>query len=731
MKKSTFAALAARVLVCTLVFLTLCLTSCNDEPDVLKNKVESEFNGTEKPTPEDPTLSDVMSDECKFVKSNDTEASSENGVATVSRSYDYEKTFVLVYSDDTEKEQVEEYKVEHSIKLSGLTAPFIVDNIDEIAGKTFEVTDNKVEIADHEVSVEKSKKGNRSVEFSNGYFRWNFAVDQSYSEEKLENGVLYRKDLCSNNITDQYFTFSNAEKVEGTDNTYNLVGTFTAEVSEGDAIVYTFSAVATTSEKDEVYYSIENVRQEGNVIVFEGVEGHTLHPERNTRETLRQEFDASLRAGETIRYNDLNNVSEANQNGNVFRYTQGSVTLVATYPSEVVIEFHGVQQTVSIPAPAFAEVNRNAATSEDDDYNYLTTTITYSMSWNEVVVASAEQTFIGRTEKEKDAVTRIYLDYTENNGVINGKLIEEHTLADDVVLLQFSGNREFSVKAENTITIEAENSNLTRTDHKAGSWSKTASYAGNNIKGDKMSATFVYTYNGKVNNNVVVSMNRNLYVEYAGKKYEIANPEATLTGSNPANNGQSADSTYDLYNYTVTYTATAADMQATAAQKFVVKVKKPEHTIAGWEVDEAYANRFAVTYSWNAAANSYKTYNGIVFRNINDHSQKKMVVFAEGSTTPLREQNLSASEMDAFWAKRGATSYVSVNYSDEANSEIAALIGDFSKHDDSYKNSFGYVTVSGNVRAFDPLVISHRNLPEPFRGMITKDSKGLWGGLYF
>ncbi len=727
MKETIFANLVRTMLVIVLVVVNFSLSSCQEEPE-LNNKVGIEGEGN-KPAPADPTLDDVFGFDCKLVKSNDTKASAENGLATVSKSYDYQKSFELVYSDESNKEQVEEYKVEHSIVINGLSAIFTVDNIDEIAGQTFNVAGNKAEIAGREVSVTASKKGNRSVEFSNGRTRWNFAVDQKYSIENIENGQFVKDELCSNVIIAEYFTFSNAEKVEGTDNTYNLTGTFTAEVSEGDDIIYTFSTVATTSEKDEVYYSIENVHQEGNVIVFDGVEGHTLHPELNKRETLRKVFDASLRAGETIRYNDLNSVSAANQNGNIFRYTQGTVTLVATYPSEVVIEYNGVNQTVSIPAPDFSEVNRNAKASEDNDYNYVTTDITYEMSWNNVAAGSAVQTFIGRTEKEKDAVSRIYLDYTEVNGEINGKLIEEHTLADDKVLLTFSGNRAFGVTAENTITIEAAQNELTRTNRQAGNWVKVGAYVGNNIKGDKMTATFVHTYNSNVNNNVVVSMNRNLYVEYAGVRYEIANPEAALTGNAPVAGSTSDDNIFFLYNYNVTYTATAADMQATATQAFVVKVRKPTHTIDGWEVDEAYARRFAVTYSWNSAASAYETFNGIVFRNINDHSQKKMVVFKAGTTEVFAQQDATQAEVDAFFAKGGSDAFVSTDYSEANMGKIAMVIGKLTTGD--YKNGFSYVPFNGNARHFTKEVINVRNLPNPYRGAITKSANGLWGGLYF
>ena len=242
--------IARTILVIVLVVVNFSLSSCQDEPE-LNNKVGIEGEGN-KPTPADPTLSDVTGFDCELVKSNDTNASAENGLATISKSYDYQKTFELVYSDDSYSNKVEGYKVEHIVTLTGLTGVFTVDNINEIAGQTFNVSGNKAEIAGREVGVTASKKGNRSVEFSNGRTRWNFAVDQNYSIESIENGQIIKDELCSNGIIAEYFTFSVAEKVEGTDNTYNMTGTFTAEMSEGDDIVYTFSSfsdVVATAEK--------------------------------------------------------------------------------------------------------------------------------------------------------------------------------------------------------------------------------------------------------------------------------------------------------------------------------------------------------------------------------------------------------------------------------------------------------------------------------------------------
>ncbi len=702
------------------------MSSCNDEP-YLYTKGEVAFDPS---TPVESSLEDVLGYECELNSSLETNASSVNSVTTITKAYSFNKEFSLIYSDDTEKNEIKSFNVEHSFTLTGLTGALSGDAVSEIAGKTFNVDGNKVSIANREVLVNSSKSVEPSfISYANKTQQWIFTVDQQVEGWNAE-GTVFNGSLCSNYVRNISISFGDAEKVAGSDNTYNVPAHFTASMSEGDDVIYDFSVVFTTSEKDEVFYAIENLHQEGNEVVFDGVEGHTLHPELNNREEIRKPFEASLKAGNLISYNTLNSVGVANQNANIFRYEQGEVTLTATYPKEVVVEYHGISQTYSVPTPVFAEVNREEAASEDADFNYINTTITYAMSWD-VVVASATQAFQGRVEKEKDAVVRIYLDYTEKNGAINGKLIEEHSIDADKVLLTFSGNREFSVRAENLITLEAENNQLTRTNHEAGSWVKSGNYQGNNLKGDKMSATFVHTYNSTVKNNVVVSMNRNLYVEYAGKKYEIADPETTLNGAAPVAGTVEENTVYDLFHYSVVYTATAEDMRASATQEFVVKVKKPEHTIPGWEVDEAYAQHFATTYSWSEKTGEYNTFHGLVFRNINDHNQKMIAVFQDGNAeVPFRQAYVSTQELDNF-LQNNPNRYISVNNSTADNSEVAYLGGDFSKKDDSYKNGFCYVTIKGQNKSFGIHTISVNNLPEPFRGQITKSANGFWGGMWF
>ncbi len=700
--------------------VSLVLTSCGDEPELLKTV---DVNGENQPTVE-ATLANVWGDACELVKSNAEVANTENGNVAIEKSYDFEKTFELVYSDGSNKEEVEEYSLTH--KVSFQMPVLTINDINDIAGQRFVAENNEAQIANQAVRVSASRNDHQK-NFSNGSKTWIFdtrSEDEGWNDEQTR----YVGSLCNNSIIEMSFAFSGAEKVEGTDNTYNLTCTFTAKVNEGEDMKYSFPVVATTAEKDEIYYLIEVVGFKGNNVLFNGITGHTLHPEQNTTEALTKEFDCSLRAGEMIRYNSLNAVELNGQNANEFRYNVANVVLTATYPSEVAIEFNGVQQMVTVPTPSFNEINRNSSSSETDDFNYINTEIQYGMSWGDVVAATATQAFQGWVEKEKDVVTGIDNVYTEINGEINGQLIERHSLEGDKVLLTYHANREFSVKAEDMIVREVSENTFALMNRNNGSWSNNGAYVGDNVKGSKMSATFVYTYSHEINNNVTIYMNRGLYVEYNGKRYEIADVNATLSASAPAMNNTVVENQYTNTFWSVLYTAKASDMQATATQEFKLQVKNPESIFTGWEIDENYSAMFAVTNSYSMDKNTVITVATLVWRKIDEPSLKKVASFEINnnvlSSTALVEQDMDEATLNAALSKGKLFSVIFA----KDNNRAAAMLEANSFEGSEYLNGFAYSSMTGNLlQGFDPTIISVRKLANPFKGYITKNVNGTWG----
>lgn len=738
MKKNNLATLVARVMVmaCAILFSLVAVVSCDSEP-MENTYVDITGSGNGKPEV-DVKISSVIDYECKLVDSEEEIIISADGTTTVSKKYNFKKEITVVYTDRSEKDSVVEFSLEHKAVIRGLNNVFQVEDIKELANQRFNVENKKVVIAGHEVRVDYSRNDTILPALSNGSHVWIFSTKAKQDSEN----VTYIE-LCSNDPKKSFFSFGDAQKVEGTDNTYNLGVTFTGEPTEGDDMLADLGLVtATTSEKDEVIQKPINPTFVGGEVVFDGATIHTLHPELNdTVRGLKQKFSCSLEADKLLRKETKEEVEILGQNGSEFSSSYGKFTLNGSYAKEVTIEY-GTQLVVAIPAPEFKELNSKTSSDEDADFYYINTTKTYGMCWSNVSAISAEQSFQGFSEKEKDVVS-IELEYTEKNGIISGSLWERHTLLEDVKLLTLSAERALTVTAEQLISREVETNKLARStplngvfSEQEGSWSQKGVYSGQNVKGQTMSAVYTYIYNSDINNKVTVSMNRGLYVEYQGKKYQISDPVLTLTGSNPHEEVGSRDenSKYWFFNWSVIYTAKAADMSETATQLFRLSVEKPQSTFEGWEVDETYSSRFAITYSWKYDRSNYDQFHGLVFRKTSDHNQKKIAVFkvTGNSYSLIAEQNCNQAEADNFLAVRsGHTPYVSVSYATDSNTEVAALRGDFSKRDNTYKNGFGYEKYSGGDVSFSPTTISLNNYPEPYRSVITKDSKGRWGGLFY
>lgn len=712
------------VMACALIMCVL--TSCGDEP-TLNNRTD--INGGTQPAA-DKNLTNVWLDYQKYVSSNTEVVSNADGVTTLKKSYNFEAKFIMTYANGTSKDSIAEYVLTHTFVIKGMNEVMSCNDIKEIANQSFDITNGTAQIGGKTISTTNSRDNKQIIFKGNGKI-WVF--DTQYLDNKgswNENNTRYDEKLLSNIVTSETMSFGNATKVEGTDNTYNLTATFTAKVNLGDAAKTTFSTVATTSEKDEVAYRIVDENIKGNVVYFIGEEVHTLHPELNKREQLQKEFNVSLRAGELIKYNGLESVVLTSSNANVFNYNKGTVTLNATYPNEVTLNYQGVTKTVAIPTPDFKEKSSNASASEDSNNKYLNTTKTYGMSWGGVEAATAVQLFQGWTEKEKDVVT-VEIEYTENNGVINGKLWERHTIGTDKVLFSFSANRNLTVSAESLISKVVEDNVLTRQNTTNGTWNVKSSYTGNNVKGQTMSAVYTVSYNHGINNQVTVTMNRNLYVEYNGKKYEIANPNMTLSASNPKAGTTSENTKYNIYNWSVVYTATAG-MQATATQGFELLIEKPDRIFDGWEVDPMYTATYAETNSYSFNHQTIITVQTLVWRNLNDHSQKKIASFEviNGVTnmTPIVEENVTEADITAALT-RGK--FFSVLYAKDANNAAAML--DVNTGKDKYKEGFAYVKAVGakTIQGFDPYEVNRQQLGNPFKQMITKNADGSYGEARF
>ena len=711
------------VMACALIMCVL--TSCGDP--TLNNRTD--IDGENKPVV-DNNLTNVWLDYQKYVNSNTEVVSNNEGITTLKKSYNFEAKFIMTYANGTSKDSIAEYVITHTFVIKGMNEVMTCNDIKEIANQSFDITNGTAQIGGKTISVT-NYRDNKQIIFKGNGKIWVF--DTQYLDNKGswdENNTRYDEKLLYNAVTSETMSFGNATKVEGTDNTYNLTATFTAKVNLGDAAKTTFSTVATTSEKDEVAYRIVDENIKGNVVYFIGEEVHTLHPELNKREQLQKEFSVSLRAGELIKYNSLDAVVLTSSNANVFNYNKGTVTLNATYPSEVTLNYNGVTKTVAIPTPDFKEKSSNASASEDSNNKYLNTTKTYSISWGGVEAATAVQLFQGWTEKEKDVVT-VEIEYTENNGVIDGKLWERHTIGTDKVLFSFSANRGLAISAESLISKVVENNTLTRSNTTNGTWNVKSSYTGNNVKGQTMSAVYTVSYNHGINNQVTVTMNRNLYVEYNGKKYEIANKDMTLNASAPKAGATSENSQYNIFNWSVVYTATAG-MQATATQNFELLIEKPSHTFDGWEVDPMYIATYAETNSYSFNHNSIITVQTLVWRNLNDHSQKKIASFEviNGVTnmTPIVEENVTEADITAALT-RGK--FFSVLYANDANHAAAML--DVNTGKDKYKEGFAYIKAVGakTIQGFDPYEVNRQQLSDPFKQMITKNADGSYGEARF
>lgn len=732
MKKNNPATLVARVMVmaCALLFSLVAVVSCDSEP--LENTyVDINGSGKEEPTV-DVKIASVIDYECKLVDSEEEIIISADGTTAVSKKYNFKKEITVVYTDHSEKDSLVEFSLEHKAVIKGLNNVFQVEDIKELANQRFDVENKKVIIAGREVRVDYSRNDTVLPALSNGSHVWIFSTKAKQDSEN----VTYIE-LCSNNPRKSFFSFGDAQKVEGTDNTYNLGVTFTGEPTEGDDMLADLGLVtATTSEKDEIVQKPINPTFVGGEVIFDGATIHTLHPELNdTVRGLKTKFSCSLEADKLLRKETKEEVKVSNPIGSDFVSTYGKFTLKGSYAKEVTVEY-GSSLVVAVPTPEFKELDSDTSSDEDADFYYINTTKTYGMCWGNVSACSAEQLFQGYSEKEKDVVT-IELEYTEKNGIISGSLWERHTLIEDVLLLTLSAERSLTVTAEQLISREVETNNLNRStplngifSEQEGSWSKKGVYSGQNVKGQTMSAVYTYVYNSDINNKVTVSMNRGLYVEYQGKKYEISDPALTLTGSTPREEVGSRDenSKYWFFNWSVIYTAKAADMSETATQLFRLSVEKPQSTFEGWIVDEAYSHKFAETNSYSFNRQTIITVQTLVWKKIADENQKRVAAFEVingnvDKSNPLIVNDMSKNELE----KHMIGGYLSVIYAKDANHYSAELCGDFKNS--GHIKGFSYAQLSdGKLQGFDPYEINSKNLANPFKKVITKNADNSWGG---
>lgn len=558
------------MLTLTAVLLSVSFVAC-DEDNAL-----NELNPNEKPVPM-PTddLLDVNKVNCEWSADSATVASIKENILNLSKEKVMAASFELSY-EQTEKDSIVNYNVVLAASVSNYAA-IAVDDIKTISGKKFQMKENAFVIGKTTMPVSIQDVKGDVVTFNGKSEVFTYTIDGKAPY-----------DLCYASITGAEYALGTPVVVEGMDRTYKVPATITFFATDGENLVYTYDAIASESEKDQVaIVGVYNSIDENGIVSYTITETHTVNVNENVSIDGNKKADFSLNAVEVPEFWStaagvvLTSAKELNYEvAGDYSFIHGedfTGKVNATFVNYITVDYKGNAVKIEIPAAKIANVSiiETGKDESNKEYNKYFYDETYSMIVDNVTIATS---LVKLTEKVKKAVeenlsTTDMKDNGDNTGSFD--LIDE----DGKVVESFRVNLGIGISVSPEVNITSKDLTYAFSTVKPGEFAKVGSYdAGNGVTADKMQRVDNFVFSHDYTERAVVKKHANFVLSYNGKTYQVKF-EQNITSSVSLTKGDKSDvngKVSQLYN--AEYKATNGKSSANDNQVITISYEKGANT---------------------------------------------------------------------------------------------------------------------------------------------------------
>lgn len=558
------------VLTLTAVLLSVSFVAC-DEDNAL-----NELNPNEKPVPM-PTddLLDVNKVNCEWSADSATVASIKENILNLSKEKVMAASFELSY-EQTEKDSIVNYNVVLAASVSNYAA-IAVDDIKTISGKKFQMKENAFVIGKTTMPVSIQDVKGDVVTFNGKSEVFTYTIDGKAPY-----------DLCYASITGAEYALGTPVVVEGMDRTYKVPATITFFATDGENLVYTYDAIASESEKDQVaIVGVYNSIDENGIVSYTITETHTVNVNENVSIDGNKKADFSLNAVEVPEFWStaagvvLTSAKELNYEvAGDYSFIHGedfTGKVNATFVNYITVDYKGQSIKIEIPAAKIANVSiiETGKDESNKEYNKYFYDETYSMIVDNVTISTS---LVKLTEKVKKAVeenltTTEMKDNGDNTGSFD--LVDE----DGKVVESFRVNLGIGISVSPEVNITSKDLTYAFSTVKPGEFAKVGSYdAGNGVTADKMQRVDNFVFSHDYTERAVVKKHANFVLSYNGKTYQVKF-EQNITSSVSLTKGDKSDvngKVSQLYN--AEYKATNGKSSANDSQVITISYEKGANT---------------------------------------------------------------------------------------------------------------------------------------------------------
>lgn len=558
------------MLTLTAVLLSVSFVAC-DEDNAL-----NELNPNEKPVPM-PTddLLDVNKVNCEWSADSATVASIKENILNLSKEKVMAASFELSY-EQTEKDSIVNYNVVLAASVSNYAA-IAVDDIKTISGKKFQMKENAFVIGKTTMPVSIQDVKGDVVTFNGKSEVFTYTIDGKAPY-----------DLCYASITGAEYALGTPVVVEGMDRTYKVPATITFFATDGENLVYTYDAIASESEKDQVaIVGVYNSIDENGIVSYTITETHTVNVNENVSIDGNKKADFSLNAVEVPEFWStaagvvLTSAKELNYEvAGDYSFIHGedfTGKVNATFVNYITVDYKGQSIKIEIPAAKIANVSiiETGKDESNKEYNKYFYDETYSMIVDNVTISTS---LVKLTEKVKKAVeenltTTEMKDNGDNTGSFD--LVDE----DGKVVESFRVNLGIGISVSPEVNITSKDLTYAFSTVKPGEFAKVGSYdAGNGVTADKMQRVDNFVFSHDYTERAVVKKHANFVLSYNGKTYKVKF-EQNITSSVSLTKGEKSDVNGKVSQiYNAEYKATNGKSSATDNQTITIGYEKGANT---------------------------------------------------------------------------------------------------------------------------------------------------------
>lgn len=558
------------MLTLTAVLLSVSFVAC-DEDNAL-----NELNPNEKPVPM-PTddLLDVNKVNCEWSADSATVASIKENILNLSKEKVMAASFELSY-EQTEKDSIVNYNVVLAASVSNYAA-IAVDDIKTISGKKFQMKENAFVIGKTTMPVSIQDVKGDVVTFNGKSEVFTYTIDGKAPY-----------DLCYASITGAEYALGTPVVVEGMDRTYKVPATITFFATDGENLVYTYDAIASESEKDQVaIVGVYNSIDENGIVSYTITETHTVNVNENVSIDGNKKADFSLNAVEVPEFWStaagvvLTSAKELNYEvAGDYSFIHGedfTGKVNATFVNYITVDYKGQSIKIEIPAAKIANISiiETGKDESNKEYNKYFYDEVYAMIVDNVTITTS---LVKLTEKVKKAVeenltTTEMKDNGDNTGSFD--LVDE----DGKVIESFRVNLGIGISVSPEVNITSKDLTYAFSTVKPGEFAKVGSYdAGNGVTADKMQRVDNFVFSHDYTERAVVKKHANFVLSHNGKTYQVKF-EQNITSSVSLTKGDKSDvngKVSQLYN--AEYKATNGKSSANDSQVITISYEKGANT---------------------------------------------------------------------------------------------------------------------------------------------------------